>query len=88
MQFFINSVETTLKIGGVACHTTEFNLSSNDETVSKGDTVLYRRRDMEESCAAWKSEGTMSSHLPWHLTRVTSVVRWTCRLTPTILISS
>lgn len=48
MQFVIDSVEKTLKIGGVACHTTEFNLSSNDETVTDGPTVLYRARDMLE----------------------------------------
>jgi SAM-dependent methyltransferase len=48
MKFVINSVEKTLKPGGVAVHTTEFNLSSNDETIDKGHTVLYRARDMEE----------------------------------------
>jgi hypothetical protein len=48
MQFVINSVENTLKPGGVAVHTTEFNLSSNDDTIDIGLTVLYGRRDMEE----------------------------------------
>lgn len=48
MQFVINSVENTLKPGGVAVHTTEFNLSSNDDTIDSGPTVLYRRRDMDE----------------------------------------
>ncbi|GAB2921249.1 hypothetical protein GCM10027093_70080 [Paraburkholderia jirisanensis] len=48
MQFVINSVEHSLKPGGVAVHTTEFNLSSNDETIEEGHTVLYRRRDLEE----------------------------------------
>ena len=48
MQFVINSIEKTLKPGGVAVHTTEFNLSSNDNTIGIGPTVLYRRRDMEE----------------------------------------
>ena len=33
--------------GGVAVHTTEFNVSSNDQTVESGATVLYRRRDIE-----------------------------------------
>jgi len=47
IRFFINSMDT-LKPGGVAVHTTEFNLSSNDETIESGHTVLYRRRDMEE----------------------------------------
>ena len=48
IEFVINSVEKTLKIGGVACHTTEFNLSSNDDTLREGATVLYRKRDMLE----------------------------------------
>jgi hypothetical protein len=48
MDFVINSVEKTLKSGGIAVHTTEFNLQSNDDTVSVGDTVLYRKRDIEE----------------------------------------
>ena len=47
IDFIINSVEKTLKVGGIACHTTEFNLSSNDATVESGDTVLYRRRDLD-----------------------------------------
>jgi hypothetical protein len=46
--FVINSVEKTLKIGGTAVHTTEFNMSSNDETVTEGATVIYRKRDMED----------------------------------------
>ncbi len=46
-SFITNSVEKTLQIGGIACHTTEFNLSSNDDTMESGDTVIYRRRDIE-----------------------------------------
>ncbi|TGB34412.1 hypothetical protein [Burkholderia thailandensis] len=48
MQFVIDSVEKTLKAGGVAAHTTELNLSSNTETLSSGPTVLYRKRDILE----------------------------------------
>lgn len=48
MQFVINAVETTLKPGGIAVHTTELNLSSNDHTISTGGTVIYRRRDILE----------------------------------------
>jgi hypothetical protein len=48
MQFVINSVERTLRIGGTAAHKTEFNLSSNTDTVIEGDTVIYRKRDIEE----------------------------------------
>lgn len=37
-----------LKPGGIAVHTTEFNLSSNDETVATGPIVVFRRRDIED----------------------------------------
>ena len=47
LQFVVNAVEKTLKPGGVAVHTTEFNASSNEGTVESGETVIYRRRDME-----------------------------------------
>jgi hypothetical protein len=33
--------------GGIAVHTTEFNLSSNDDTLASGPTVLLRKRDIE-----------------------------------------
>lgn len=46
LDFIMNSL-ATLKPGGMACHTTELNLSSNAETVEEGGTVLYRRRDLE-----------------------------------------
>jgi hypothetical protein len=46
LDFVIDTVEKTLRPGGMACHTTEFNLSSDDETAERGDTVIYRRRDL------------------------------------------
>jgi hypothetical protein len=46
MDFVVNSVEQTLRVGGIACHTTELNLSSDEDTVSTGPTVLYRKRDI------------------------------------------
>ncbi len=45
--FIVNSL-ACLKPGGVAVHTTEFNVSSNDSTLIDGHTVLFRRRDIEE----------------------------------------
>jgi FkbM family methyltransferase len=36
-----------LKSGGWAAHTTEFNVSSNQETIDQGPTVLFRRQDIE-----------------------------------------
>jgi SAM-dependent methyltransferase len=57
MDFVVNSVERCLKPGGVAVHTTEFNLSSNEQTEESGVTVLYRRRDIEELIALLRDRG-------------------------------
>jgi len=46
LDFFQRSLDC-LKPGGVAVHTTEFNLSSDDDTVAEGNTVIFRRRDIE-----------------------------------------
>ena len=57
MEFVINSVEKTLRIGGVACHTTEFNLSSDEDTIREGSTVLYRKQDMERLVQRLRDRG-------------------------------
>lgn len=46
-DFVLRSMEN-LKPGGIAVHTTEFNVSSNDQTVDSGPVVVYRRRDIED----------------------------------------
>jgi SAM-dependent methyltransferase len=45
LDFVANSVKT-LRPGGIAVHTTEFNLGSNEDTLTTGATVVYRERDM------------------------------------------
>ena len=57
IDFIINSVEKTLKPGGVAIHTTEFNLSSNAETLDSGWCVLYRRRDFDDLVTELRDRG-------------------------------
>lgn len=47
LTFFEKSLEC-LAPGGLAVHTTEINLTSNDNTLDEGNTVLFRRRDFEE----------------------------------------
>jgi len=44
-DFLVNQMQL-VRPGGVAVHTTEFNCSSDDETISGGGTVLYRRSDI------------------------------------------
>ncbi len=46
MRFIERSLDTLVP-GGIAFHTTEFNLSSDDDTVESGPTVIYRKRDVE-----------------------------------------
>lgn len=57
IDFIINSVEKTLKIGGVACHTTELNLSSDEQTIETGKTVIYRKTDLERVCRVLEERG-------------------------------
>jgi hypothetical protein len=45
LQFVLRSADL-LRPGGVAVHTTEFNLSSGDATLATGDSVIYRQRDI------------------------------------------
>lgn len=45
---FLKNMITKLKPGGIAVHTTEFNLVSNEDTSETGDNAIYRRRDLEE----------------------------------------
>ncbi len=48
---FILNAARLLKPGGISVHTTELNCSSNDETLSSGSTVLFRKRDFEAMIA-------------------------------------
>ena len=57
IEFVVNSVEKTLRIGGVACHTTEFNLSSDEDTIRDGPTVIYRRQDLERLVRRLRDRG-------------------------------
>jgi hypothetical protein len=59
LQFVVNAVEKTLKPGGIAVHTTEFNASSNDATVTEGGTVIFRRKDLEELVDRLQARGHM-----------------------------
>ena len=52
--------------GGVAIHTTEFNLSSNDATVADGPCVIYRLCDMEAVCGRLAARGHQVEPLDVH----------------------
>jgi SAM-dependent methyltransferase len=44
---FVLEAMALVKPGGIAVHTTEFNLASNEGTLVDEDCVIYRRRDIE-----------------------------------------
>lgn len=56
-RFVLDSADRLLRPGGVAVHTTEFNVSSDDETVTAGRDVLYRRSDLERIGASLRRIG-------------------------------
>jgi hypothetical protein len=56
MTFIERSLDC-LRPGGVAVHTTEFNVSSDSSTLATGSTVLYRRRDIIELTERLVSRG-------------------------------
>lgn len=76
LQFVVNAVEKTLRVGGIAVHTTEYNLSSNDLTVDSGGTVIFRNRDLLELVQRLQERGHIvqpfvvapnSHHLDFHI---------------------
>jgi len=62
---FVERSIDTLVAGGVAVHTTEFNLSSNEDTVESPNLSIFRRRDMEELAARLTRAGHEVSPFDW-----------------------
>src|SRR5262245_57515250 len=54
---FVLGAMRCLKPGGVAVHTTEYNVSSNAETIVEGSTVLFRRADIESLARNLRANG-------------------------------
>ncbi len=54
---FLRASLALLRPGGVAVHTTEFNVSSDTETVEDGPVVLYRQRDLLQLAAELRASG-------------------------------
>jgi Methyltransferase domain len=54
---FVLRSSRLLKPGGLGVHTTEFNCSSNEKTVSRGPGVIYRQRDIEALDHRLRREG-------------------------------
>ena len=47
LNFVLQSM-ALVKPGGLAVHTTEYNVTSNDATMEEPEAVIYRRRDIED----------------------------------------
>lgn len=56
LRFVERSLEC-LRPGGIAVHTLELNVSSDDKTLMTGPTVLYRRQDITAFAARLESQG-------------------------------
>jgi hypothetical protein len=55
-QFILDSLKY-LKPGGVAVHTTDYNLHSNTDTVTEGPEVIYRMCDLQAIAAKLRRKG-------------------------------
>ena len=64
---FLKEQLRTLKPGGWAVHTTEFNVSSNDQTLESGDTVVFRQRDIEQLVKMLRNEGHFVEEIDYSL---------------------
>lgn len=62
---FLKNQLKTLKPGGWAVHTTEYNISSNDETQDNNETVIYRQRDVDAIVAELRAEGHFVEELDY-----------------------
>ncbi len=54
---YIENCLKVLKPGGIAVNTTEFNLSSNKDTLASGGTVIFRQQDMQRIAARMRVAG-------------------------------
>jgi hypothetical protein len=64
---FLKNQLNTLKPGGWAVHTTEYNISSNDETQDNNDTVIYRKRDIDRIVEELRRDGHFVEELDFSL---------------------
>jgi len=66
LAFVRRSLEC-LRPGGIAVHTTELNCVSDADTVTAGDTVLFRRRDLDRLAIELVSRGHGVAQLKYDL---------------------
>jgi hypothetical protein len=64
---FLKNQMKTLQPGGWAVHTTEYNVSSNDETQENNSTVIYRQRDIEHIVNELRNDGHFVEELDFSI---------------------
>lgn len=64
---FIENSMRTLRPGGIAIHTTEYNLSSNDDTLESQFCSFYRRRDIEDLVVRLERRGLQVAPIDWQI---------------------
>ncbi len=64
---FLKNQLSTLRPGGWAVHTTEFNISSDNDTVETGDTVVFRKKDIDAVVNDLMQEGHLVEKLDYSL---------------------
>lgn len=64
LRFVENSLRT-LRPGGIAVHTTEYNLGSNDDTIETENLSIYRRKDIEAFVEKMNNEGFEVAPIDW-----------------------
>lgn len=64
---FLKNQLRTLRPGGWAVHTTEFNISSDNETIDKGDTVVFRKKDIDAAMNELRKEGHFVEEVDYSL---------------------
>jgi SAM-dependent methyltransferase len=64
---FVRNSLGALKPGGIAVHTTEFNINPDGPTVDNWPTVLFQRRHMEELAQRLQAEGHEVAEFDWDM---------------------
>lgn len=64
---FLKNQLKTLKPGGWAIHTTEYNISSNDDTLEEENCVIFRQRDIEKIVSELRAQGHQVEELDYSL---------------------
>jgi hypothetical protein len=64
---FLRNQLKTLRSGGWAVHTTEYNISSDDQTQDNNDTVIFRQQDINRVVAELRAEGHYVERIDYSL---------------------